>query len=180
MTGGVFVVRKFKRPEKGENIMRRKLIVIAVLLLFLVPLISGCSPIELPTRIIVNGGGWIDASLSAQSVMAETEVVGKATFGFTFDMYDIVWGTEAPTDYKVRGHLTYVDHVTGEKVIGPITDILMVEPGGITGTYGKGAGTFTFMPIDGDPDEFHIELSTGYINSGMLEGGNIETVMFYD
>lgn len=164
--------------------MRKKFLVIAVLLLFLVPLISGCDPFELPTRIMVNGGGWIEAPLSEQSVRAETGGAEKATFGFTFDMYDIVWESMVPTDYKVRGHLTYVDHVTGEKVIGPVTDVLMIEPGGITGTYGKGTGTFTFMPFDGDPDEFAIEITggeyNGYMNSGNVEGGNIETILFYD
>ena len=105
--------------------MKKKFLVITVLLLFIVPLFSGCVPIviELPTRIIVNGGGWIETLGSVQPRLEKTEKIGKATFGFTFDMYDIVGTLEEITEYKVKGHLTYIDHVTGEKIIGPITEV---------------------------------------------------------
>jgi len=166
--------------------MKKKLLVIAVLLFFLVPLISGCVPIELPTRIMVNGGGWIETPGSMQPAMEETGNIGKATFGFTFDMYDIVWESGIVTSYKVKGHLTYVDHVTGEKIIGPITGVITEEPGGITGTYGDD-GTFRFTPMAGnnpkDPDYFEIYITSGeyncYTNYGMLMGGNIKAVSFY-
>ena len=100
-------------------------------------------------------------------------------------MYDIVGTIDEITEYKVKGHLTYIDHVTGEKIIGPVTGIMMDNPGEISGTYGD-SGTFIFVPIAGvnpeDSDSFEIYITSGeyngYMNEGILKGGNITTVSF--
>lgn len=131
---------------------------------------------------MVNGGGWIYAPGVMVPEMSGDTVNGKATFGFAVQMFNLVVENDELIDFDIKGHLTYIDHACGVKVIGKVTGINISESG-FTGTFGDG-GTFFFRPTDnteyGDPDEFFITLSTGYINEGIVEGGNIKTIAVYE
>lgn len=149
--------------------MKRKFIILAIALLVMVPLLSGCQIIE-PVQIICTGGGWLPAP-------GDSPNVEKATFGFSFNMYDITYDEGEIDTYEIKGHLTYIDHFNGVKVIGPVNGI--VEDG-LTGTFGKEGATFVFSPTD-DPDGndyFVISISggvyDGYTNEGLIVGGSIQ------
>jgi hypothetical protein len=146
--------------------MKKKIVLLIVALLVMMLVISGCQ-ITYPKKAMVNGGGWIE----------------DATFGFEVQIYDLVVVEDELVDFSVKGHLTYIDHSCGLKVIGKVTDVDMGIDGGFTGTFGDGE-TFLFRPVDnegtGDPDEFYIELSTCYMKEGCLDGGNIQSILVYE
>jgi hypothetical protein len=111
----------------------------------------------------VSIGGWI-------------ELVGKkGTCGFSCEYVD---GAPAPT-----GHLTYQDHDNGMTV----QSINMVAMG-IVGNHawfygtctieGEGGHWFRVDVIDngepGSADVFNISLDTGYVQGGLLGGGNVQ------
>lgn len=152
--------------------MKRKLVIFAVTLLVMVPLLSGCNIIE-PVQIIGSGGGWLPAP-------GDSLNTGKATFGFTFNIYDINYDDNVLDSYEIKGHLTYIDHLNGVKIIGPVTGFMNEDPGGLTGTFGTEGATFIFSPTD-DPDGndyFAIAISggdhDGYTNEGPINGGSIQ------
>ena len=155
--------------------MKKKIVLLVISLLILVLLVSGC-------KVIINGGGWIAAPGGIVPQVAGETVDGKATFGFSVQI-DYFLDENEEQDYKVKGHLTYIDHVTGEKIIGKVTGIIEGSPGGVTGTYGDD-GMFTFIPFEGmdaEPDYFKIIVTggeyDGYMNEGIVEGGNVQSVL---
>lgn len=174
-------VYQFFGQVKEENIMKKKIALVIIALLVMVLLVTGCQ-ITYPKKAMINGGGWIAAPVTMVPEMAGDTLNEKATFGFEVQIYNLVVEDDVLVDFDVKGHLTYIDHVAGVKVIGKVTDFDMVEEG-FTGTFGDGC-TFLFYPIDnegtGNPDEFFITLSTGYMNEGIVEGGNIQTISVYE
>ena len=117
----------------------------------------------------MTGGGWIQLS------------GGKGTFGFVAGFKD--------HSLTPSGHLTYIDHSTGMKVMS--TDVMhygnsLSCPDANQRTFsgdarinGISGYTYTVCATDiGEPgagnDLFNMTLSTGYSASGTLGGGNIE------
>jgi len=122
-----------------------------------------CGACPAPLGDFVTGGGWITGPSG-----------GKANFGVAGGIKnDGLWG-----------HLTYIDHGSGGvKVKG--TGVTSYEVRGsiarrISGTaeIDGVSGTYTVDVTDaGEPgrdDTFSITLSTGYVASGKLAGGNIQ------
>ena len=136
----------------------------------MIPLLSGCQ-IIFPVQLTATGGGWLPAPGDSPEVV-------KATFGFTFNMYDITYDEEVLDTYEIKGHLTYIDHSSGIKVIGHISGV--VEEG-IAGTFGNEGDTFVFIPYDKydteGNDYFKISITSGdnagYTNEGFIGGGSI-------
>lgn len=161
--------------------MKKKIIILLVVILAVGLVISGCQ-IEMPHKAKITGGGWL---LPPDQV---DESNGKATFGFTVELYDIVFEEgDSLISYEVKGHLTYVDHFNGVKIIGPVTGVFDEINGGFTGTYGDG-GTFVFMPVDDydaeHNDWFSISVAGGehdsYTNEGLVEEGSIQAIAIYN
>ncbi|MBN2557387.1 MAG: hypothetical protein JXB33_01390 [Clostridia bacterium] len=153
--------------------MKRKILAMAVLLVFSAAVLSGC--VEY-TPVTVRGGGWLLAAGGE----------GKATFGFTVECINIEYVDEEPVSWDTRGNFVYNDHANGIRIKGEITGAYSSESGG---TFG---GECVF---DGEPAFFSVtatdlgEPSTDdcisiyitdeeqqllYENEGPVGGGNIQ------
>lgn len=110
----------------------------------------------------VTGGGWIVAPSGEKGTFAVGGGIKNGAF----------WG-----------HLTYIDHgarlrvkgtaVTGYEILGPTTRRIRgtAEINGQAGTYEV---TVSDNGEPGRNDEFTLQLSTGYMATGKLIGGNIQ------
>jgi hypothetical protein len=122
-----------------------------------------CTPPPSTPGAKITGGGWIDV------------LGGRGTFGLT---------ARASNEGEPSGNLTYQDHglqsrtvkstsVTSVSVNGNCAQIL-----GTATVNGDGSVSFQVQVCDngepGSTDTFSINMSDGYVASGILRGGNIQ------
>lgn len=155
--------------------MNKKIIIIIVLVLAVIPLLSGCVSVR------VKGGGWIPV-YEMPRVEQEGPMMGKATFGFTVEQF------YEDSEYDVKGNLLYIDHVHGVRIKGNV-QMAAYDSGvlSFTGEYTVDGETGHYMVMvtdegePGDMDTFSIEVDggpyAGYSMHGVLGGGNIQILM---
>ncbi|MFO7611232.1 MAG: post-COAP-1 domain-containing protein [Clostridia bacterium] len=153
--------------------MKRKLLAVAVMLIFSAVVLSGCMEYG---PVTVRGGGWLLAYGGE----------GKATFGFTVDCVNIVYADEEPESWEIKGNFVYNDHAGKIRIKGEIMGAYYSEGVGVFGGEcvfdGEPAQFAVFVADMGEPatgDYFAIEIRDGneqplYINEGLIGGGNIQ------
>lgn len=164
--------------------MKKKIIILVVVLVFIVPLLSGCVDM---VPVTTRGGGWMPY-YGEYDLENPMEGVGRTTFGFNVDCYNAVYNeAEDEWTYDVRGHFVYKDKDNGILIKGKVTNATYWEGAAIfVGEYTIGELTGEFMVGVYDDfvllneDVFSIQLTgdihDGYINSGPISSGNITLV----
>jgi hypothetical protein len=141
--------------------------------------------VSLPTPAggAVSGGGWIEMTSETPSLTGITKSTAKGTFGLT--------AMRKRPGEPVRGHVTYQNHSTGDKVISlELTDLNFVDGnraviGGACRPNGSQCVQFKVDVTDvgrsrsSNRDRFEIVrdpllLGTGVAEGGPLEGGNLK------
>jgi hypothetical protein len=128
----------------------------------------------------VTGGGQIEGELAELTILRGSAAGGRANFGFNAQLAE---GETIPT-----GHLTFIDHGTGEDVKSTSIDTLVITGNRATFT---GRATVNGVPdetfsvevedlgepgssVSTTPDTFRIVVGDGYAAGGVLLKGNIQ------
>jgi hypothetical protein len=136
-----------------------------------------------------TGGGFIPSAADPDK---------KANFGFNFQAIDIDGDGRAdgPLD-EHKGRLLYHDSAAGVAIKGDVDFAVILDDPSLPNFYGLAVGTYVNQPLNGgsagsfqiemydlgepgaDSDFFFILLADNdgniiYINSGFIEGGNIQ------
>ena len=175
----------FSRPVKGENIMKKKIILLVVIVFILVPILSSCIDM---VPVTVRGGGWLPYYGEYGMALENSEPIGegKATFGFTVTCYNAEYDESSEVwMFDVKGQFLYIDHFKGIRVKGPVIGATYWDGCGVFGgecIYDGMPATFNVGVYDsgkpGTGDMFSIEIyidsNLEYKNAGPLGGGNIK------